>query len=93
MGSRVAHLVTGDLLEFLALDDDFVIAELIAPDELIGVPLGESNLRAQYKVTVVCVKPLGRQFTYADRDTVLQRSDLIVIAGHRADVERFTTND
>ena len=93
MGSRVAHLVTGEMLEFLALDDDFVIAELVAPPELIGIPLGESNLRAKYKVTVVCVKPSSGQFTYADRETVLSQSDLIVIAGHRADVERFTTKD
>ncbi|TDT17594.1 trk system potassium uptake protein TrkA [Ilumatobacter fluminis] len=93
MGQRVAHLVTGQLLEFLALDEDFVIGELAAPDELIGVPLGNTNLRAQYKVTVVCVKPAGGQFTYADRDTVLSKSDLIVIAGHRADVERFSERD
>lgn len=91
MGSRVAHLITGQMLEFLALDDDFVIAELVAPPELSGIALGESNLRAEYKVTVVCVKPSGGQFTYADRETVLSHSDLIVIAGHRADVERFTT--
>jgi trk system potassium uptake protein TrkA len=90
MGSRVAHLVTGQMLEYLALDEDFVIAELIAPQELVDVPLGDSNLRARYKVTVVCVKPRGGQFTYADRETVLSNSDLIVIAGHRADVERFT---
>ena len=90
MGSRVAHLVTGQMLEYLPLDDNFVIAELIAPEELVGVALGDSNLRAKYKVTVVCLKPRGGQFTYADRETVLSRSDLIVIAGHRADVERFT---
>ena len=93
MGTRVAHLVTGQMLEFLALDENFVIAELIAPDELIGVPLGESDLRSKYKVTVVCVKPDRGQFTYAGRDTVLGKSDLIVIAGHRADVERFTDRD
>jgi trk system potassium uptake protein TrkA len=93
MGTRVAHLVTGQMLEFLALDDNFVIAELIAPSELIGVPLGESDLRSKYKVTVVCVKPDRAQFTYAGRDTVLGKSDLIVIAGHRADVERFTDRD
>jgi trk system potassium uptake protein TrkA len=90
MGNRVAHLVTGNMLEYMALDDDFVIAELIAPDELVGAQLGESNLRARYKVTVVCVKPSGGQFSYADRTTVLRETDLIVIAGHRADVERFT---
>ena len=93
MGSRVAHLVTGQMLEFLALDDDFVIAELIAPDELIGIRLGESNLRSKYRVTVVCVKPSGQPFTYADRETMLSPSDLIVIAGHRSDVERFTDRD
>jgi trk system potassium uptake protein len=90
MGSRVAHLVTGQALEYLPLDDNFVIAEMTAPEELTGVALGDSNLRAKYKVTVICVKPQGSQFTYADRETVLNHSDLIVIAGHRADVDRFT---
>jgi trk system potassium uptake protein len=90
MGSRVAHLVTGQALEYLPLDENFVIAEMAAPEELLGVALGDSNLRARYKVTVVCVKPQGGQFTYADRETVLSNSDLIVIAGHRADVDRFT---
>jgi trk system potassium uptake protein TrkA len=90
MGARVAHLVTGRMLEYFALDEDFVIAEMLAPAELVNVVLGDSQLRAKYRVTVVCVKPSGGQFTYADRETVLDRGDLIVIAGHRADVERFT---
>jgi trk system potassium uptake protein TrkA len=62
---------------------------MTAPTELSGVPLGESGLRAEYKVTVVCVKQVGKQFTYADRDTMLHASDLIVVAGHREDVNRF----
>jgi trk system potassium uptake protein TrkA len=60
---------------------------------LSGVLLGESQLRAEYKVTVVCVKKPGRQFTYADRETVLGPSDLIVVAGHRDDVNRFAGSD
>ncbi len=90
MGNRVAHLVTGQMLEYFALDDDFVIAELTTPEPFVGIPLFESDLRANYKVTVVCVKPAGGQFTYAERSTVLAPSDLIVVAGHRSDVERFT---
>lgn len=93
MGQRVAHMVTGQTRDYLELDKDFVIAEMDAPDELIGVALGDSNLRARYRVTVVCVKPAGGQFTYADRETVLAPSDLIVIAGHRADVDRFTVRN
>lgn len=89
MGQRVAHLVTGNVLEYISLDEDFVIVEMAAPAELSGVELGQSGLRNRYKVTVVCVKPAGQQFTYADRNTVLHPNDLIVVAGHRDHVERF----
>lgn len=93
MGKRVAHLLTGDVLEYIALDDDFVLVEMSAPRELTGIPLGRSELRAEYKVTVVCVKQAGQPFTYADRDTELHPSDLIVIAGHREDVNRFANQN
>ena len=45
MGARVAHLVTGQLLEYLALDEDFVLVEMVAPASIVGVPLGDSNLQ------------------------------------------------
>ncbi len=93
MGQRVAHLVTGNVIEYIALDENFVMVEMTAPPELSGVPLGESGLRAEYKVTVVCVKQAGQQFTYADRETVLNPNDLIVVAGHREDVNRFADPD
>ena len=89
MGERVARLLTGQVLEYLALDDDFVLIEALPPPSLVGVPLGETNLRRDYRVTVVCTKPDHGQFTYAESATVLGANDLIVVAGHRADVERF----
>lgn len=92
MGVRVAHLLTGRMLEYVELDDDFALVETLAPPFLVGIPLGDSGLRARYKVTVVCVKAPGSTFTYADRQTVLGPEDLIVVAGHNADVARFTDN-
>jgi trk system potassium uptake protein len=89
MGNRVAHLVTGAMLEYIALDEDFVLIETTVPDKVAGMTLGEASLRAQYHVTVVCVKPEGGSFTYAERETILGTHDLIVVAGHRKDVEHF----
>lgn len=89
MGMRVAHMLSGSVLEYLALDDDFVIAEMAVPGRLAGKTLGDAGLRAAFRVTVVCIKPSGSAFTYAERDTVLGNDDLIVVAGHRDDVERF----
>jgi trk system potassium uptake protein TrkA len=89
MGNRVARLVTGALIEYFALDDDFVLIETKVPRNLAGKRLGDTDLRANYKVTVVCIKPEGLAFTYAESATVLGEHDLIVVAGHRGDIERF----
>jgi trk system potassium uptake protein TrkA len=86
MGSRVARLVTGALIEYFALDDDFVLVEMRVPRNLAGKKLGDTDLRANYKVTVVCIKPEGESFTYAESATDLGEHDLIVVAGHRGDI-------
>ncbi len=93
MGSRVARLVTGALIEYFALDDDFVLIETQVPRNLSGRKLGDTDLRANYKVTVVCIKPEGQAFTYAESATVLGEHDLIVVAGHRGDIERFADTE
>jgi len=89
MGSRVARLVTGALIEYFALDDDFVLIEMRVPRNLAGKQLGDTDLRAKYKATVVCIKPEGQPFTYAESATRLGEHDLIVVAGHRGDMEHF----
>jgi trk system potassium uptake protein len=89
MGKRVARLLTGDLIEYFALDDDFVLVETVVPGHLAGKRLGDTNLRADFRVTIVCIKPEGEPFTYAESATVLGDHDLIVVAGHRGDIDQF----
>jgi trk system potassium uptake protein len=90
MGERIAHLVSGRLLDWVELDPQWVFAKTKPPRELVGVPLGESGLRRKHRVTVVSVKPEGQtSFTHAANDTILTYGSVIVIAGRPADVERF----
>ena len=89
MGSRVAHLLSGSMLEYIALDEHFALVETAVPRSLLGARLGESGIRARFAVTVVCIKKLGQSFTYATADTLLEDDDLIVVAGHTLDVHRF----
>ena len=89
MGSRVAYLLSGSMLEYIALDEHFALVETAVPRSLIVVLLGESGIRARFAVTVVCIKKFGQSFTYATADTVLDDDDLIVVAGHTSDVHRF----
>jgi trk system potassium uptake protein TrkA len=90
MGERVAHLVSGRLLDWVELDRNWVFAKTKPPRELVGIPLGESGLRKKHRVTVVSVKPEGQtSFTHAGMDTVLTYGSVIIIAGRPEDVERF----
>ncbi len=89
MGERVAHVVTGQVSDYFELDEGFVLAELKAPAELIGHRLADTDLRAKYQVTVVCIKPGGGSYTYATADTVVGEGDLLVIAGSVEAADRF----
>ena len=89
MGERVAHLVSGAMLDYIQFDDQFALAKLVADETLSGKSLGDLGLRARYGVTVVGVRPPQGTFTYADRQTTIEPGALIAVAGRIADVDRF----
>ncbi|MEU3818072.1 TrkA family potassium uptake protein [Streptomyces sp. NPDC030392] len=89
MGERVAHLVTGRMLDFIQFDDDYALVKTVAPDIATGVPLGESQVRSRWGVTVVGIKRPGQDFTYATAETVMERGDVIVVTGKTHAVEAF----
>ena len=88
-GERVAHLVSGRMLDFIEFDDGYAIVKMYPPKVIRGVPLGESLVRTKYKVTVVGVKSPGKGFTHATPETVVSNHDLIIVSGTSADIERF----
>ncbi|MFB4319172.1 potassium channel family protein [Actinomadura sp. 21ATH] len=89
MGERVAHLVSGRMLDYVEVDENFALVKTLPPKEIVGVPLGETRLRGKHGVTVVSVKRPGEDFTYASTETVLEYGDVILIAGPINKVERF----
>jgi trk system potassium uptake protein TrkA len=88
-GERVAHLVSGRMIDFIEFDDGYAIVKMYPPKVIRGIPLGESLVRSKYKVTVVGVKSPGKGFTHATPETVVSNHDLIIVSGTSADIERF----
>jgi trk system potassium uptake protein TrkA len=89
MGERVAHLVTGRMIDFIELDDGYAIVKTRAPQEAIGKTLAQCSLRSRYGVTVVGVKRPRAEFTTAQPDTQVERGDLLIVAGPTELVEAF----
>ncbi|MGI8722681.1 MAG: potassium channel family protein [Geodermatophilaceae bacterium] len=89
MGERVAHLVTGRMLDFIAFEDDYALVKTRAPAEAVGKSLGAARLRSRYGVTVVGIKRSGQDFTYATQETVVESGDILIVAGKTRAAEDF----
>jgi trk system potassium uptake protein TrkA len=89
-GERVAHLVSGRMLDFIEFDDDFAMVKMYPPKSIRGVPLSETDIRKKFGVTVVGVKSPGAEFTYATAETVISNHDLIIVSGNSGAIERFS---
>lgn len=89
VGVRVAHQVTGKMIDYIKIDDHFALVETRPPAAEVGKTLQEAQLRSRYEVTVVSVKPAGGLFTYTTPDTVIEAGAILLVAGPQAAVERF----
>jgi trk system potassium uptake protein TrkA len=90
-GERVAHLVSGRMIDFIEFDDDFAIVKMYPPKPIRGMTLTESHVRGKYGITVVGVKSPGKEFTYATPDTVISNHDVIIASGKTFDLDRFAS--
>lgn len=90
-GRRTAHLVGGDLLDYIEMDqEELAIAKLWAPTELDGFSIGESKVEKRYGIRVLGVISPGESFRYAQPDTVLEASDIIIVSGTSSDIASFS---
>ena len=88
-GNRVAHLVSGKLLDYIEVEEDFTIVKMRPPRETIGFDLEQSRIRTRYGVTVLGVKSPGEEFVYATPGTRVSEADILIVAGHPELLERF----
>ena len=91
MGERVAHILSGKMIDYIEFDDDFAIAKMVAPGEFSGKSLGQSGVRTRFGVTVVGVKRPGKDFEYAQPHTQIELGDLLIVSGTRQKVEQFVS--
>ena len=88
-GNRVAHLVSGKLLDYIEVENDFTIVKMRAPRETQGFTIGQSQIRKRYGVTVIGVKPPGEDFLYATEETRISADDILIVSGNAELLERF----
>ncbi len=89
MGERVAHMVARSMLDYIEFEDGFAIARTSAPKLTWERTLADSSPRTHYGVTIVGVKRVGEDFTYARPETRVERHDQLIVSGETSKVEKF----
>lgn len=89
MGERVAHKLTGAMIDFMQFDDDFAIARTRAVPRVTGRTLGEFDTESKYGVTVLGVKRADAAFEQASPQTTVEPTDELIVSGPKRGVESF----
>ncbi len=90
MGRNVALSLTFDgILESLQLDNEHSIVEVCAPEEFIGIPLQELDLRHRYGVNVLAIRHGDKFNINPSPKDFMQAGDVIVIIGANRDLDRL----
>ncbi|WP_409290390.1 potassium channel family protein [Peribacillus sp. SCS-37] len=91
MGERVAHqLLSPNVINYIELSRDYHIEEVKVPQSMDGKKLGELDIRAEYNITVIAVVDDGDIIVSPPADQVITRDNIMVVIGHRNDLESFT---
>jgi len=89
-----------NVLDSLDLSDDYNVIEVKTPDRYIGMTLEETNLRKEYKVTVIIheierTNMLGKKSIIkkvvgvVNGDTKIEAGDILVLFGSSKDIQRI----
>lgn len=93
MGARVAHLITGQMLDFMEFDDDFAIAKILAPTFTHNRLLAESGVWQESRVTVAGVKRADEGYRHATPDTRVLPGDVLIVWGPTRKIEEFVSRE
>lgn len=89
MGKRVAHMVGGDQLDYVEIDEGFVMAKTKTAGAFVGKTLDQLGLRREYGIIVVATGKSGQEYVPATPATVLGEGDLLIVAGPKDRIEAF----
>jgi trk system potassium uptake protein TrkA len=86
-------MVSGESLEYVPIDEDFVMVKTYVPNQFDGKALADAKIRATFGITVVATSKGDGKYTPAFPDTVLRTGDQIVVAGPKEPLDQFCQLD
>lgn len=94
MAVKVARsLSTPDVLDYIPMSGDFLIAEIAPLEAFVGKSLAELQLRSRHGITVIGIKELVPEnfILVPPASFVIKDSDILIVIGKRLDIQKIKT--
>jgi trk system potassium uptake protein len=89
-GQRLARrLISPNVLDYLTVEAGLSVAEMRAPDWMVGKSLEELDVRRKHKITILLIKNGPRLLISPDPDDHIQPGDILVVVGRDSDIARL----
>lgn len=90
MGARVAHNISaGGLIDFVRLSEHFGMAELEAPEAMVGHTLAELDMRNRFGINVMAIKRGNRLIVSPGAAEQIHDKDILIVIGEAGGIERL----
>ena len=91
MGIRVAHyLVSSNILDYIELSPEYSIVEIAAVPAWYDKSLGQLDMRRKYGLNVMAIKRNDSNVIISPHaDTIILKDDVLVVVGHKGDIEKL----
>ncbi len=77
-----------NILDFIQIDSDHSIFELVVPEGWYGKTILELNIRKKYNINIIAYKENGRINMSVSPDLVFSQNHTILVVGRDRDIER-----
>jgi len=76
------------ILDYISLDDDHAIYEVVVPKDWVGKTIGQIDIRKRYGINIMAIKNNGKMNLSVTPETILNENKTMLILGERKSMQK-----
>lgn len=90
MAIRLAkRLTTNSVLEYISLNNEIEIAEIIVGAEMLGKSVLELNLRGRFGLNIIAIEHENKTDIHIQPDYIFSENDVVILLGKSENIQAF----
>lgn len=82
------HCSADNILDYMELDGDYAMFEVMIPEQWIGRTIGQIDIRKKYHINIMGIKRDGYLDLTFSADTILQAGETMLVLGQNRDLQK-----